>query len=213
MDGMVAGDWNVLSEINRTGEDVQAEFNEPLENKAKSLHQQVIRGHPDSRFIATVNPVKSEGRGIYEGKVMSGEFVNRFTNKVHLDYLPADQEFEVLKWYGPDVSDQVIERLIAIATDIRRDYAEEHGVVPFPVTTRALIRMVRHLQRFPGDSLELRSLFWRKAYWLDDRIHPPIARKLILDLLDLHDITDSEPSPEGSGRESFPTTVKQVRIW
>jgi len=63
MDGMVAGDWNILSEINRTGEDVQAEFNEPLENKAKSLHQRVIRGHPDSRFIATVNPVKSEGRG------------------------------------------------------------------------------------------------------------------------------------------------------
>ena len=200
MDGMVAGDWNVLSEINRTGEDVQAEFNEPLENKSKSLHQQVIRGHPDSRFIATINPVKSEGRGIYEGKVMSGEFVNRFTNKVHISYLPNDQEFEVLKSYGPGVSDQVIERLVALASDIRRDYAEEHGVVPFPVTTRALIRVVRHLQHFPGDSSELRSLFWRKAYWLDDRIHPPIARKLIQDLLDLHDIMDADhPHRERSG--------------
>ncbi len=192
MDGMVAGDWNILSEINRTGEDVQAEFNEPLENKAKSLHQRVIRGHPDSRFIATVNPVKSEGRGIYEGKVMSGEFINRFTNKVHLRYLSPDQEFEVLKSYGPGVDDQVVDRLIAIAGDIRRDYAEEHGVVPFPVTTRALIRMVRHLDRFPGDASLLRSLFWRKAYWLDERIHPPIARKLVGDLLDLHDISDRE---------------------
>jgi MoxR-like ATPase len=192
MDGMVAGDWNILSEINRTGEDVQAEFNEPLENKAKSLHQRVIRGHPDSRFIATVNPVKSEGRGIYEGKVMSGEFINRFTNKVHLRYLSPDQEFEVLKSYGPGVDDQVVDRLIAIAGDIRRDYAEEHGVVPFPVTTRALIRMVRHLDRFPGDASLLRSLFWRKAYWLDERIHLPIARKLVGDLLDLHDIADRE---------------------
>ncbi|GEM_PF-1149248 len=192
MDGMVAGDWNVLSEINRTGEDVQAEFNEPLENKSKSLHQQVIRGHPDCRFIATINPVKSEGRGIYEGKVMSGEFVNRFTNKVHLSYLPPDEEFEVLKSYGPDVPDEVVDRLIALANDIRRDYAEEHGVVPFPVTTRALIRMTRHLQGFPGDMSVLRSLFWRKAYWLDDRIHPPIARKLIIDLLDLHDIIDHD---------------------
>ena len=194
MDGMVAGDWNVLSEINRTGEDVQAEFNEPLENKSKSLHQQVIRGHPDSRFIATINPVKSEGRGIYEGKVMSGEFVNRFTNKIHIRYLPPDQEFEVLKSYGPDVGDLVIDRLIALANDIRRDYAEEHGVVPFPVTTRALIRVVRHLHCFPGDFLELRSLFWRKVSWLDDRIHPPIARKLITDLLDLHDIVDHDHS-------------------
>jgi MoxR-like ATPase len=192
MDGMVAGDWNILSEINRTGEDVQAEFNEPLENKAKSLHQRVIRGHPDSRFIATVNPVKSEGRGIYEGKVMSGEFINRFTNKVHLRYLSPDQEFEVLKSYGPGVDDQVVDRLIAIAGDIRRDYAEEHGVVPFPVTTRALIRMVRHLDRFPGDASLLRSLFWRKAYWLDERIHLPIARNLVGDLLDLHGITDGE---------------------
>jgi MoxR-like ATPase len=192
MDGMVAGDWNILSEINRTGEDVQAEFNEPLENKSKSLHQRVIRGHPDSRFIATVNPVKSEGRGIYEGRVMSGEFINRFTNKVHLRYLSPDQEFEVLKSYGPGVDDPVIDRLIAIASDIRRDYAEEHGVVPFPVTTRALIRMVRHLDLFPSDASLLRSLFWRKAYWLDDRIHPPISRKLVGDLLDLHDITDRE---------------------
>ena len=124
MDGMVAGDWNVLSEINRTGEDVQAEFNEPRENKAKSLHQRVIHGHPDSRFIATVNPQKSEGRGIYEGKVMSGEFVNRFTNKVHLRFLLPDEEFEVLRAYGLGVDDTIIDRLIAVANDISRDYAE-----------------------------------------------------------------------------------------
>ncbi|MDD1718617.1 MAG: AAA family ATPase [Methanoregulaceae archaeon] len=197
MEGVIAGDWNILSEINRTGEDVWAEFNDPLENKAKTLHQRVIRGHPDSRFIATVNPFKSEGRGIYEGKVMSGEFMNRFTNKVHLRYLPPDQEFEVLADYGPDVGPGVIDRLIGLATDIRRDYSEEHGVVPFPVTTRALIRMVRHLQRFPGDVRSLRSLFWRKAYWLDDQIHPPLARRLVEDLLDLHDIVDSPHS----GRE------------
>ena len=95
----------------------------------------------------------------------------------------------------PMWSDGVIDRLVALANDIRRDYAEEHGVVPFPVTTRALIRMVRHLQHFPGDMLELRSLFWRKAYWLDDRIHPPVARKLVVDLLDLHDIMDSDRHP------------------
>jgi hypothetical protein len=125
---------------------------------------------------------------------MSGEFMNRFTNKVHLQYLPPDEESEVLKDYGPDVEDGVIDRLVALSSDIRRDYGEEHGVVPFPVTTRALIRMVRHLQYFPGDLLLLRSLFWRKAYWLDDRIHPPVARKLVGDLLDLHDITD-QPRP------------------
>jgi AAA ATPase containing von Willebrand factor type A (vWA) domain len=192
MDGMVTGDWNVLSEINRTGEDVQAEFNEPLENKAKTLHQQVLRSHPDTRFIATINPVKSEGRGIYEGKVMSGEFMNRFTNKVHIRYLPPDQEFEVLKDYGPYVDDSVIDRIIAVANDIRRDYGEEHGVVPFPVTTRALIRIIRHLQRFPDDLKRLRSLFWRKAYWLDDRIHPPVAVRLVENLLDLHDIIDQD---------------------
>ncbi len=193
MDGMITGDWNVLSEINRTGEDVQAEFNEPLENKAKTLHQQVLRSHPDTRFIATINPVKSEGRGIYEGKVMSGEFLNRFTNKVHIRYLPPDQEFEVLKDYGPDIDDHVIDRIISAANDIRRDYGEEHGVVPFPVTTRALIRIIRHLQRFPDDLNRLRSLFWRKAYWLDDRIHPPVAVRLVENLLDLHDIVDQEP--------------------
>lgn len=190
MDGMVSGDWNVLSEINRTGEDVQAEFNEPLENKSKSLHKKIIYGHPDCRFIATVNPVKGEGRGIYEGRVMSGEFVNRFTNKVHLQYLPADEEFEVLKRYAPKLDDDLIDRIIAVANDIRRDYFEQHGVVPFPVTHRALIRVVRHLGLFPADTGRLRSVFWRKAYWLDDRIHPPVAKKLVEDLLDLHDIVD-----------------------
>jgi MoxR-like ATPase len=209
MDGMVAGDWNVLSEINRTGEDVQAEFNEPLENKAKTLHQRVIHGHPDSRFIATVNPVKGEGRGIYEGRVMSGEFMNRFTNKVHLKYLPPDQEFEVLKDYGKDVDDRIIDRLVVLANDIRRDYGEEHGVVPFPVTTRALIRMVRHLEVFPRDADMIRSLFWRKAYWLDERIHPPIARKLVEDLLDLHDIADS-PRPARARSQTVQKSGKDI---
>ncbi len=209
MDGMVAGDWNVLSEINRTGEDVQAEFNEPLENKAKTLHQRVIYGHPDSRFIATVNPVKGEGRGIYEGRVMSGEFLNRFTNKVHLKYLPPDQEFEVLKDFGEGVDDRIIDRLVILANDIRRDYSEEHGVVPFPVTTRALIRMVRHLEMFPADADRVRSLFWRKAYWLDERIHPPIARKLVEDLLDLHDLVDS-PRPSRVGSQKVQKSVEDT---
>ncbi|OPY43910.1 MAG: AAA domain (dynein-related subfamily) [Methanoregulaceae archaeon PtaU1.Bin222] len=192
LDGMVAGDWNVLSEVNRSSEEIWAEFNEPLENKAKSLHQTVIHGHPDTRFIATVNPVKSEGRGIYEGRVMSGEFVNRFTNKVHVAYLPLDEEFEVLKDYGPLVDDVLIGRLLALARDIRRDYAEEHGVVPFPVTTRALVRMVRHLQMFPADAAMLRTLFWRKMYWLDDQVHPAVARRLVENLLELHGIRDGE---------------------
>lgn len=199
LDGLVAGDWNVLSEINRSGEDIWAEFNDPLENKTKTLHQQVIRGHPDSRFIATINPYKSEGRGIYEGRVMSGEFMNRFTNKIHLAYLPPDEEFEVLAGFAPGVAHPVIDRLIGLASSLRSDYAEEHGVVPFPVTTRGLIRIVRHLQQFPDDASRLRALFWRKAYWLDDQIHSPLARKLIGDLLDLHDITDTAPPERRAG--------------
>ena len=90
------------------------------------------------------------------------------------------------------MDDVLIDRLLAVAKDIRRDYAEEHGVLPFPVTTRALIRVVRHLEMFPDDAAMLRSLFWRKMYWLDDQVHPAVARRLVDDLLDLHGIHDGE---------------------
>ncbi|MBI3991157.1 MAG: AAA family ATPase, partial [Candidatus Omnitrophica bacterium] len=195
MDGAELGDWIVLSEINRANEDVWAEFNEPLETKSKALHQRVIKFSRNARFIATINPSKGEGKGIYEGKVMSGEFLNRFTNKLRISYLCEEEESEVLKYYGPAVEDSIIRALITLANKIREDYASNHGVVPFPVTTRSLIKIVRHLQMFPVDKARIRTLFWIKAYWLDDKIHNPSSRKLINDLLDAVGLCDLPRDP------------------
>jgi midasin (ATPase involved in ribosome maturation) len=190
MDGLELGDWIVLSEVNRANEDVWAEFNEILETKTKALNQRVIRGSRNSRFIATINPSKGEGRGIYEGKVMPGEFMNRFTNKVRVEYLPVEEEVEILKDYASTMDIKIIRSLVNVANEVRKDFNTPNGLVPFPVTTRSLIKIVRHLQVFPQDVQMLRTLFWNKAYWLDDKIHNPAARKLIDNLLDTYGLRD-----------------------
>ncbi len=130
----------------------------------------MIRGHPDARFIATVNPVKSEGRGIYEGKVMSGEFTNRFTNKVHLRYLPPDQEFEVLKDYGPGVDDALIDRLVAWHHDHPgADYMESTvGFPPSPGHSPGVAAGPSPpptLEPFPGDWPCRSSAVLEVSYW------------------------------------------------
>ncbi|MDP3732028.1 MAG: AAA family ATPase, partial [Candidatus Omnitrophota bacterium] len=200
MDGWESGDWIVLSEINRSNEDVWAEFNEPLEAKEKALHQRVVRFNKNARTIATINPSKGEEKGIYEGKVLPGEFLNRFTNKIRINYLPPVEEFVVLKYYGPDVQDSIITGLISVANDIRKDYAQAHGLAPFPVTTRALIRMVKHLEMFPNDKTRISSLFWIKGYYLDDKIHGPAPRKLIDNLLEAAGFKDLPRPPLDKSR-------------
>ena len=62
-----------------------------------------------------------------------------------------ESEVQLLQGYAPDVEVSVLRRLSSAFTELRRQVDE--GTLAYPYSTRELVNVSRHLQRFPGQSL------------------------------------------------------------
>ncbi|GEM_PF-5314777 len=205
IEGGELGDAVILSEVNRSPGGVLAELNDPLQSRQKALHDRLVRFHPNARFIAGINPPQGAVayQSQYKGRELPGEFQTRF-DKLSLDYPPEklanrapnpeytkffEHEQQVLKLYRHRrledgswaVPDGIIEGLARFANLIREDARQ--GQAPFIVTTRALVRMVRHLDMFPDDLARITDLFF-KAYWVDDSVHGDGTERHLQDVLE-----------------------------
>jgi len=205
VEGGRAGDQVILSEVNRAGDEILAELDEPLGSRQKTLYEGVVPFHPGTRFVAAINPPEGQvaySMG-YKGKQLSGQFLNHFT-KVMLDYPPRKlqdgsdnpeyalffkHEVQVLKevrrrkladgqWAVPD---GVIDGLVRLAGLIREDALQ--GQAPFVVSTRALVRMVEKMDRFPHLVDQIPDLFFN-SYWVDDTVHGEGTRAHLLALIE-----------------------------
>lgn len=205
VEGGRVGDQVILSEINRAPDELLAELDEPLSRRQKTLHAERVRFHPNARFVAAINP--SQGQVAYQlgyqGRELSGQMLGHFT-KVIIDYPRAklpdgsdnpehalflEHEKQVLRevrkrkladgsWAVPD---SVIDGLVLLADLVREDaYA---GQAPFIVTTRALVRMVERLDRFPHLLQRIPDVFFN-AYWADDSVHGQGRRAHLMNLLE-----------------------------
>gem|GEM_PF-6025521 len=193
VDGGVSGDQVILSEVNRAPDEILSELDEPLEEGKKTLHGQVARFHPNSRFVAAINPAEGQVSYTvgYAGRHLSGQFLGHFW-KITLDYprlkledgttdnpeyaLFVEHENQVLRevrkrkledgrWAVPD---EVIAKLVVLAGLVREDALA--GQAPFIMTTRALVRMVEKLDRFPHLLDQIPDVFFN-SYWVDDTVH------------------------------------------
>lgn len=247
VNGGVAGDQVILSEVNRAPDDLLAELDEPLAQGEKTLHDRVARFHPNSRFVAAINP--AEGQVAYQigyaGRHLSGQFLGHF-DKVTLDYprpkledgtdnpeyaLFVEHEKQVLQevrrrkldngqWA---VSDEVIAQLVILAGLVREDAMA--GQAPFIVTTRALVRMVEMLDRFPHLLKRIPDVFFN-SYWVDDSVHGSGTRAHLLALIErifkpaawpAHQAWPSPRAPVGppqvvDGQITYPHWPADVRI-
>lgn len=68
-----------------------------------------------------------------------------------IDNPEADSEIQLLKKYGPNVDDVLLERLVAIFTDLRQLVIE--GKISYPYSLRELVNIVKHMEAYPYDSL------------------------------------------------------------
>jgi len=64
-----------------------------------------------------------------------------------------------LKSYGPDVSPEVIDQVIAAFGDLRQLF--DQNLVSYPYSTREAVNIIKHLQIYPQDSLldAIRNVF------------------------------------------------------
>ncbi|XP_028163508.1 von Willebrand factor A domain-containing protein 8 [Ostrinia furnacalis] len=68
-----------------------------------------------------------------------------------VDNPSIDSEMELLQSYGPDVPHDVMKKLVQ-AFAVLREKADQ-GQLTYPYSTRELVNIIKHLQKYPGEDL------------------------------------------------------------
>jgi MoxR-like ATPase len=168
------GDWVIVDEINRARSGVLKELNNILQFRYRKVRDhkspegtRTVKANPRFRVVAMANPPKGHFKDINQ---LSGDFTSRFIEHT-IDWLPPDEEKRVLRYEWPNEDpekEKILDWLVNLATEIRKDYLSEMNTVERPVSTRSLMRIVRRLNAFPQDKDHLRELFF-KSYYVDDQ--------------------------------------------
>lgn len=81
-----------------------------------------------------------------------------------VDNPSMESEMSMLKQYGPDVPEDVLRRLVVAFSELRAKADE--GTIQYPYSTREVVNIVKHLQRFPNEGLGqiVRNVFDFDAY-------------------------------------------------
>merc|ERR1719210_2888020 len=68
-----------------------------------------------------------------------------------IDNPSMESEMTMLKQYGPDVSESTLQKLVIAFSELRQKADE--GSIQYPYSTREVVNIVKHLQRFPNEGL------------------------------------------------------------
>ena len=60
-------------------------------------------------------------------------------------------EIEMLRMYAPNVSESVLTKLVSAFGSLRQ--LSDQGLISYPYSTRELVNIVKHLEKFPSDNL------------------------------------------------------------
>ncbi|XP_060525989.1 von Willebrand factor A domain-containing protein 8 isoform X2 [Cylas formicarius] len=106
-----------------------------------------IRVHPDFRMIVLANRPGFP----FLGNDFFGALGDLFSCKA-VENPSRESEIELLRMYGPDVPLQVIEKLVGVFGELRT--MADDGLLNYPYSTREVVNIVKHIQRFPRADLE-----------------------------------------------------------
>jgi von Willebrand factor A domain-containing protein 8 len=60
-------------------------------------------------------------------------------------------EIEMLRMYAPNISENVLSKLVSAFGSLRQ--LSDQGLISYPYSTRELVNIVKHLEKFPSDTL------------------------------------------------------------
>jgi len=105
-----------------------------------------IKKHDRFRLIATSNTLgRGENQTEFAGtQVLNNAFLNRFTYVIRATWLPVDSELRLIR-NKTGLRQDVVDRMIAAATQTRRSYDEE--VSEHCISTRDLLKWARESKR------------------------------------------------------------------
>ncbi|XP_072440906.1 von Willebrand factor A domain-containing protein 8 isoform X2 [Chiloscyllium punctatum] len=99
--------------------------------------------------------ILSDGRRIVVGDIFSCNAV---------DNPKPRSELAMLRQYGPDVPESVLQKLVSAFGELRN--MADQGIITYPYSTREVVNIVKHLQKFPTEGLAnvVRNVFDFDSY-------------------------------------------------
>ncbi|KAI9056427.1 hypothetical protein FKP32DRAFT_1599153 [Trametes sanguinea] len=155
--------------------------------------------HPNFRLILLANRPGYPFLGNHFLQVLGDNFCcHAVTNP------DMASERKLLSQLAPQLSQDLILRLVAAFHDLRKAY--EAGTVTYPYSLRELLNLVRHMQAYPDDSLEvaLRNVF-------DFDVYKPDTIAKLADILDHHGLVVKNLGI-GAARETAKKKVLDVKF-
>uniref|UniRef100_A0A665V7K3 von Willebrand factor A domain-containing protein 8 n=1 Tax=Echeneis naucrates TaxID=173247 RepID=A0A665V7K3_ECHNA len=132
--------------------------------------------HPDFRMLVLANRPGFP----FLGNDFFGSLGDIFSCHA-VDNPKPQAELAMLKQYGPDVPDATLQKLVAAFGELRS--MADQGTITYPYSTREVVNIVKHLQKFPGEGLAnvVRNVFDFDSYNKD-------MREVLIEALHKHGI-------------------------
>ncbi|KAG7331155.1 hypothetical protein KOW79_005124 [Hemibagrus wyckioides] len=155
----------ILKTLVESGEMILADgrriVSDPMEADGRA---NVITMHPDFRMLVLANRPGFP----FLGNDFFGALGDIFSCHA-VDNPKPKAELAMLKQYGPDVPDTVLQKLVAAFGELRA--MADQGTITYPYSTREVVNIVKHLQKFPDEGLAnvVRNVFDFDSYNKDMR--------------------------------------------
>uniref|UniRef100_A0A8C7V8W1 von Willebrand factor A domain-containing protein 8 n=1 Tax=Oncorhynchus mykiss TaxID=8022 RepID=A0A8C7V8W1_ONCMY len=161
-----------------------------------------IAMHPDFRMLVLANRPGFP----FLGNDFFGSLGDIFSCHA-VDNPKPQAEFAMLKQYGPAVPDDTLHKLVAAFGELRA--MADQGTITYPYSTREVVNIVKHLQRFPDEGLAnvVRNVFDFDSYNKD-------TREVLIEALHKHGIPiGAKPSSVHLAKELPLPEVRMSGYW
>ncbi|XP_077200195.1 von Willebrand factor A domain-containing protein 8 [Paroedura picta] len=150
----------ILKTLVESGEMILSDGRRLVANPASvSGRKNVVVIHPDFRMIVLANRPGFP----FLGNDFFGTLGDIFSCHA-VDNPKRDSELAMLRQYGPGVPEPVLQKLVAAFGELRS--LADQGVINYPYSTREVVNIVKHLQKFPREGLSsvVRNVFDFDSY-------------------------------------------------
>ncbi|XP_017926659.1 von Willebrand factor A domain-containing protein 8 [Manacus vitellinus] len=150
----------ILKTLVESGEMVLSDGRRIVANHAHvERRENVIVIHPDFRMIVLANRPGFP----FLGNDFFGTLGDIFSCHA-VDNPKPQSEMAMLRQYGPDVPEPILQKLVAAFGELRS--LADQGIINYPYSTREVVNIVKHLQKFPAEGLAnvVRNVFDFDSY-------------------------------------------------
>uniref|UniRef100_A0A8C5PQG7 von Willebrand factor A domain-containing protein 8 n=1 Tax=Leptobrachium leishanense TaxID=445787 RepID=A0A8C5PQG7_9ANUR len=150
----------ILKTLVESGEMILSDGRRLLANPVHTAgRHNVIPIHPNFRMIVLANRPGFP----FLGNDFFGALGDIFSCHAVDNPLPQS-ELAMLRQYGPNVPDAVLQKLVAAFGELRS--MADQGIITYPYSTREVVNIVKHLQKFPNEGLAnvVRNVFDFDSY-------------------------------------------------